>query len=60
MPTPARVAAFVAMVEAGDYDEAVYAEDATVQENLSRILRGRTALVGNERAALTRNIIVAR
>ena len=63
MPTPARVAAFIAMVEAGDYVEAIetfYAEDATAQENVGRILRGRTALVENERAALTRNIIVAR
>ncbi|MCF8506171.1 MAG: nuclear transport factor 2 family protein [Caulobacter sp.] len=63
MPTPARVAALVAMVEAGGYVEAIeafYAEDATAQENLGRILRGRTALVENERAALTRNNIVAR
>lgn len=63
MPTSARVAAFVAMVEAGDYVEAIetfYAEDATAQENLGRTLTGRTALVENERAALTRNIIVTR
>ena len=56
MPTPARVAAIVAMVEAGDYVEAVetfYAGDATAQENLGRTLRGRPALVENERAALT-------
>ena len=63
MPTPARVAAFVAMVEAGDYVEAIeafYAEGATAQENLGRTLTSRDALVANERAALTRNIIVAR
>jgi len=63
MPTPARVAAFVAMVEAGDFVEAIeafYAEGATAQENLGRILRGRKALIENERAALTRNVIIAR
>ena len=63
MPTPARVAAFVAMVEAGQYVEAIeafYAEDASMQENLGRTVTGRAALMDNERAALTRNTIVAR
>ena len=63
MPTPARVAAFVAMVEGGQYVEAIeafYAEDASMQENLGRTLTGRAALVENERAALTRNTIIAR
>lgn len=63
MPTPARVAAFVAMVEAGQYVEAIeafYAEDASMQENLGRVTVGRTALVENEKAALRRNDIVAR
>ncbi|MDO9223619.1 MAG: nuclear transport factor 2 family protein, partial [Caulobacter sp.] len=60
MPTPARVAAFVAMVEAGDYVEAIeafYAEDATAQENLGRTTVGRAALVAKEQAALSRNDI---
>lgn len=63
MPTPARVAALVAMVEAGQYVEAIeafYAEDASMQENLGRTVTGRAALMDNERAALTRNTIVAR
>ena len=36
MPTRERVQAFVAMVEAGDYVEAIrqfYSDDATMQEN---------------------------
>lgn len=60
MPTPARVAAFVAMVEGGRFVEAIetfYAEDATAQENLGRTTVGRAALVDKERAALTRNDI---
>lgn len=63
MPNPARVAALVAMVEAGQYVEAIeafYTEDASMQENLGRTLTGRTALMDNERTALTRNTIVAR
>lgn len=63
MPTPARVAALVAMVEAGRYVEAIeafYAEDASMQENLGRTATGRAALVENEKAALRRNDIVAR
>jgi hypothetical protein len=63
MPTPARVAALVAMVEAGQYVEAIeafYAEDATAQENLGRTTVGRAKMVDNERAALRRSTIVAR
>lgn len=63
MPTPARVAALVAMVEAGQYVEAIeafYAENASMQENLGRTVTGRAALMDNERAALARNAIVAR
>lgn len=61
MPTPARVAAFVAMVEAGRFVEAIetfYAEDASAQENLGRMTVGLAALVEKERAALIRNDIV--
>lgn len=63
MPARDRVADFVAMVEAGRYVEAIeafYAEDASMQENLGRTITGRAALVENEKAALRRNIIVAR
>lgn len=63
MPTPARVAAFVAMVEAGRFVEAIetfYAEGASMQENLGRTTVGRARLIENEQAALRRNTIVAR
>lgn len=63
MPSRERVEAFVAMVERGDYVEAIeqfYAEDASMQENTGRKLSGRQALVDNEAAALARNDIVAR
>lgn len=63
MPSRDRVEAFVAMVERGEYVEAIeafYAEGASMQENLGRRLEGRDALVANEQAALTRNAIVAR
>ena len=43
MPTRERVQAFVAMVEAGDYVEAIrqfYTDDATMQENLGTIRTG--------------------
>jgi ketosteroid isomerase-like protein len=55
MPTRERVQAFVAMVEANEYVEAIrqfYAEDATMQENLGAIRRGREALVAHEEATL--------
>jgi len=60
MPTPARVAAMVAMVEGGQFVEAFYAPDASMQENLGRTIAGRAALMDNERAALRRNDTVAR
>ena len=55
MPTRERVQAFVAMVEAGDYVEAIrqfYTDDATMQENLGTIRRGRDALAAHEEATL--------
>ena len=55
MPTRERVAAFVAMVEAGEFVEAIrqfYAEDATMQENLGTIRSGREALIVGEEKAL--------
>jgi hypothetical protein len=63
MPTPARVAAFVAMVEDGRFVEAIeafYTEGGSMQENLGRTIAGRAQLMDNERAALRRNDIVAR
>jgi ketosteroid isomerase-like protein len=57
MPTRERVQAFVAMVEAGDYVEAIrqfYTEDATMQENLGDIRTGRDALAAFEQAVLER------
>lgn len=55
MPTRERVHAFVAMVEAGEFVEAIrqfYTDDATMQENLGAIRSGREALVAGEEAAL--------
>jgi ketosteroid isomerase-like protein len=57
MPARERVQAFVAMVEAGDYVEAIrqfYTEDASMQENLGDLRRGRDALVAHEEAVLRR------
>ena len=51
MPTRERVQAFVAMVEAGDYVEAIrqfYTDDATMQENLGIIRTGRDTLLAAE------------
>ena len=55
MPTRERVQAFVAMVEAGEYVEAIrqfYTDDATMQENLGVTRTGRDALVAHEEAVL--------
>lgn len=55
MPSRERVAALVAMVEAGKYVEAIeefYAEDATMQENQQPPRGGRDKLVEGERRTL--------
>jgi ketosteroid isomerase-like protein len=55
MPTRERVQAFVAMVEAGDYVEAIrqfYTDDASMQENLGAVRAGRAALAAHEEAVL--------
>jgi len=55
MPTQERVQAFVAMVEAGEYVEAIrqfYTEDATMQENLGTTRTGRDALAAHEEAVV--------
>ena len=57
MPTRERVQAFVTMVEAGDYVGAIrqfYTEDATMQENLGEVRKGRDALAAFEEAVLKR------
>ena len=57
MPTRERVQAFVAMVEANRFVEAIrafYTEDATMQENLGETRTGRAALIAAEEAALAR------
>src|SRR4030095_310806 len=55
MPTRDRVQAFVAMVEAGEYVEAIrqfYTDDASMQENLGTTRTGRDALAAHEEATL--------
>jgi hypothetical protein len=57
MPTRERVQAFVAMVEANRFVEAIrefYTVDATMQENLGEVRAGLDALVAGEEAALRR------
>ena len=57
MPTRDRVQAFVAMVEANKFVEAIrefYTDDASMQENLGEIRSGLAALVAEEEAALRR------
>ncbi|HYE47704.1 MAG TPA: nuclear transport factor 2 family protein [Caulobacter sp.] len=58
MPSRARFAEFVATVEAGRFVEAIerfYASNATSQENLGLLTRGREAFADKERAALERS-----
>ena len=57
MPTRERVQAFVVMVEANQFVEAIrafYTDDATMQENLGDVRQGLDALVAEEEAALCR------
>lgn len=57
MPTPDRLNAYVAMVNAGRYAEAIrefYHEDATMQENGKPPRVGRDSLVANEERAMQR------
>ena len=57
MPTRERVQAFVAMVEANEFVEAIrafYTDDATMQENLGDVRQGLEVLVAGEEAALRR------
>lgn len=62
MPTRERVQAFVAMVEAGRYVEAIrafYTDDATMQENLGEVRAGRETLAAHEEATLRRVTSIA-
>jgi ketosteroid isomerase-like protein len=57
MPTRERVQAFVAMVERGEYVEAIhqfYTDDATMQENLGEVRTGRQSLADFEDTTLKR------
>ena len=57
MPTPERVRAFIARVEALDHLGAIrdfYHADATMQENLGQKREGMEALLAGEKAALKR------
>ena len=59
MPNANQLNAFVAMVVAGEYVQAIedfYAPDATMQENQSPPRVGCDALAAHERTALTRAI----
>ena len=55
MPTRERLQAFVNMVEANRFVEAIrefYTDDASMQENLGAVRAGRDALVAGEEAVL--------
>ena len=55
MPSPATVAAFIALVESNDHVAAIeqyYAPDASMRENGDEPRRGRDGLVARERAFL--------
>ena len=57
MPSRETVEKFIATVEAGLHDEAIaqfYADDATMQENLTEPRRGRETLVAHERKIMAR------
>jgi hypothetical protein len=63
MPTHARLQAFVAMVEAGKYAEAIrefYTPDATMQENLGAIRAGCDAFAAAEDKVLETTAITTR
>ena len=55
MPTIERVKAFVAMVEAGQYVEAIrefYTDDGSMQENLGETRSGRDVMAAHEEGVL--------
>jgi ketosteroid isomerase-like protein len=57
MPAQSVLEAFIATVETNRHDEAIeqfYADDATMQENLGPVRRGKMALLDNERAFMAK------
>jgi ketosteroid isomerase-like protein len=57
MPSQKTLDDFVALVVSGKHDEALerfYTEDATMQDNLGEIRKGRDAMVARERAFMSR------
>lgn len=57
MPAQSVLEAFVAMVESNKHDEAIerfYTDDATMQENLEPVRRGKAALLARERDVMSR------
>ncbi|MGA2312374.1 MAG: nuclear transport factor 2 family protein [Xanthobacteraceae bacterium] len=57
MPNQKTLDDFVALVVSGKHDEALerfYTEDATMQENLGDVRKGRDGLVARERATMRR------
>ncbi len=57
MPAQSVLDAFIAMVESNKHDEAIerfYTDDATMQENLEPVRRGKPALLARERDVMAR------
>ena len=57
MPSQKTLDDFVALVVSGKHDQAIerfYTEDATMQENLGNVRKGRDTLIARERAFMTR------
>jgi ketosteroid isomerase-like protein len=57
MPDQATLDAFIAAVESNKHDEAIdrfYTDDATMQENLEPLRRGKQALIARERAVMAK------
>lgn len=57
MPSQSVLDAFIATVESNKHDEAIerfYTDDATMQENLEPVRRGKAALLARERGFMSR------
>ncbi|HEY1978958.1 MAG TPA: nuclear transport factor 2 family protein [Xanthobacteraceae bacterium] len=57
MPSPKTLNDFVALVVSGKHDEALerfYTEDATMQDNLGEVRKGRDILIARERSFMSR------
>ena len=56
MPDQATLEVFIATVESGKHDEAIdrfYTDDASMQDNLGPLRKGKDALIARERAFMT-------